>query len=418
MHLPDRYRNPIIGIILIFTLANGFFLSQLQIDFQIEQLFPKGDDDLLFYQNQLKSFHSDEEYLLIGIENISSIYNHSFLSKLAHCTDSLNRHPFIQSASSITSAEQLIINPFLQPSSKPFLRWNDPKCYPKDSLFINRYPDVKEKFISPDNQAICMYVRLKDSLSDRQGQELLYFLRNTLDFYAFDRYHFSGKIDTQQTYLEAIQSELMILSLLSLGFIVLILYLTFRTFWGVIIPLFITVLAVCWTLGTLTACGGSINIMTAIIPPIIMVVALSDVIHLMARFHEQLQLTIDRKLAIQIALRDIGIAILLTSITTAIGFLSLTYADIQPFIEFGLFTAVGVIYAWILTITLLPVLLNMFPHLQLHKGVSRVSRYEGWASRAFAYTHRYPWLIMLLALILIGGSLYGISQLKNQFPPV
>ena len=134
----------------------------------------------------------------------------------------------------------------------------------------------------------------------------------------------------RDSFVEDLELEMYWLSGLSILVILSILYFSFRSIWGVVVPITVVILTVIWTLGTMRIFGISINLMTVLIPTIVSIISLSDVIHVMNRLNEQKG--VDKQKAIQLALKDVAIAILLTTVTTGLGFFTLSYSNIRPFI--------------------------------------------------------------------------------------
>ena len=71
----------LIGIALM-SIGCAFYLTQLRFDFDIENLFPKHDEDLAFYQNHLMQFQSDKSFLIVGIESEQGVFQGDFLQKI------------------------------------------------------------------------------------------------------------------------------------------------------------------------------------------------------------------------------------------------------------------------------------------------------------------------------------------------
>ncbi|MEM7369775.1 MAG: MMPL family transporter [Bacteroidota bacterium] len=403
-------RKLILLFIALFTGINLVWLTSLRFDFDIENLFPKQDEDLVFFQSHLQQFQSDKQYLIVGIEAEHGIFNQGFLQQFAALTTELDSSEWVQTASSITNIRYHKLDALQRLRDQAFLHPDDPDRYASDSIFLESYADVAEKFISSQKNAVSLFLELSPELTPDEHPTFLQSLRQQLEKYGFYTYHFSGAIDTEQSFVEQLKSELILLLSLSLVFILVVLYLTFRSRWGVLAPFGIISLSVLWTIGTMAAFGVAIHTLTVVIPSIITIVALSDVIHLMARFQEELAVAELPKLAMQLSIKDIGLAIFLTSLTTAFGFLTLSTADIQPFIEFGVFTAMGVIYAWFLTIFLLPPLLEWIGNIQAinHVGQLHVSEIE----LGFQWILRSRFFILGLAVVLIGISLVGVGHLR------
>src|SRR5690606_10470904 len=109
--------------------------------------------------------------------------------------------------------------------------------------------------------------------------------------------------------------------------------------WGIIIPLIIVLFSMFWTVGIMAAIGQPFNLVLTVLPSIIFVVAMSDVVHLVTKYIDELRLGKSKFEAIKIAYREIGFATLLTSATTAIGFLTLLTVSMKPVQAFGIYTA-------------------------------------------------------------------------------
>ena len=160
--------------------------------------------------------------------------------------------------------------------------------------------------------------------------------------------------------------------MISIAFILIIIILLyfFRSLAGIFIPFTIVVSSIIWILGTIAAFDVNLNVLTVAIPVIVGVISLSDVIHIISRYSEEK--SGDKLLKIRMTQKDILKAIILTTLTTSIGFLSLANSNIKVFTEFALFTAVGVFYAFILAYFILPILLFSAKKITLHNTLEKL----------------------------------------------
>lgn len=408
MYIAERYKIPVFIFIFFFTGLNIFGLKELSFDFEIEQLFPKNDPDLDFYQNHVEPFQSEGNYVLVAIESEYGIFNQKFLQKLDSLHISLEKLDFVEEVLSLKNLNYFKLSPFLVPQELSFLHPKQPEKLVQDSVFLRSYTDAWEKYMSNDGKATAMFLELSQDSLYLEAKDRLVVLQNVLKKYSPGIYHLSGSLDAREGVISQLKREFILLSFLSLLFILGVLAFTFRSLSGVLIPLFVILLSVNWTVGSMALLGIQVNTMTVLVPSITLIVALSDVIHIMSRFKEEFHHTASPKMAINLAMKDIGKAILLTSLTTAVGFLSLTYANIQPFVEFGLFTALGVVYAYLLSVILLPKLLMI--RADYRSPVQ--SRFTKWASKLFSYSLKHQKSILLLSLSILLLCCYGISKLK------
>jgi len=140
--------------------------------------------------------------------------------------------------------------------------------------------------------------------------------------------------------------------------ILLVLFFSFRTVRGVLCPLAIVIISTIWTMGILGYTDTPLTVLSNVIPVILLALGTAYGIHFLARYYEDVSEDSSRLNDIQKTLRHIGVPILLTALTTIAGFLSFTGAYITAISEFGIFTAFGVLFAMILSLTFLPAVLS------------------------------------------------------------
>jgi len=124
---------------------------------------------------------------------------------------------------------------------------------------------------------------------------------------------------------------------------------------GIVAPLVIVVLSVLWTMGMIGVMGLTLNLFIILVPTLLICVGIGDSVHFISEFHDQCIHGLKRRQAVIEAVARVGLPCLITSLTTAIGFLSFLAARIKPFREMGVYAAIGVIAAFVLTLVLVPV---------------------------------------------------------------
>ncbi len=141
--------------------------------------------------------------------------------------------------------------------------------------------------------------------------------------------------------------------------IVVVLYVAFRWRWGVLIPFAVVGLSVVWTLGLMAICSVPITILSFILPVVLMAIGIADGIHVLSRYREEAPNGNGRETAILRTMTSMQRPVVMTSLTTAAGFLSLLNAYMIPQRMFGLFTSVGILFAMILSLALIPAVLRL-----------------------------------------------------------
>ncbi len=118
------------------------------------------------------------------------------------------------------------------------------------------------------------------------------------------------------------------------------------------------VLGSIWTFGLIFALGREVDIVTVIVPIFVIVMGSADGLHFVTHFQEEAETSRDTVQRVHSALSHVGIPMILTTISTAAGFFSLLFTNVQPIQQLGLFTAVGIVFAGIISFFSLPALLS------------------------------------------------------------
>ena len=139
------------------------------------------------------------------------------------------------------------------------------------------------------------------------------------------------------------------------------LFIVFRRISAVFLPIFIVVISLLTTVGTMALVGTPITIPTQILPSFLLAVGIGAVVHLLAMFFKHLDKNGDKHKAISYSLGHSGLAIIMTSLTTAAGLLSFSTAAIAPIADLGVFAAIGIMVALVNTLILLPAILAISP---------------------------------------------------------
>jgi predicted RND superfamily exporter protein len=160
---------------------------------------------------------------------------------------------------------------------------------------------------------------------------------------------------------EAMQRDMARFAALAVGMIGVLLGLLFRRVAGVVLPLATVVLSLVSTLGIMAATGTPLMLPTQILPSFLLAVGVGGSVHILVIFYQARRRGESREDSIAHALGHSGLAVAMTSITTAVGLLSFTAAELRPIGHFGIFGPAGVMMSLLFTLGLLPALIAVFP---------------------------------------------------------
>jgi predicted RND superfamily exporter protein len=270
-------------------------------------------------------------------------------------------------------------------------------------------------YINKDATGLLIYIKHQPEISKLKCDELKSNIDGLLKYYDIEEYHYAGRSIGQSYYIDTMQFETALFIGLSFALVILFLYLSFKSWWGIWIPLLIVSVSMIWITGFMAFVNEPMNLVLTVLPTIIFVVAMSDVIHLVSKYLEELRLGKTKNEAITIAYKEVGVATLLTSITTAIGFLTLLSVSLSPVKIFGIYTALGVLFAFLLAYTLLPALLVLTKPPKLVKKNIVKNYWYKFLHSAFRFVITKYKLIFVVFLFGVCVAGIGVSKVQTNY---
>jgi predicted RND superfamily exporter protein len=198
--------------------------------------------------------------------------------------------------------------------------------------------------------------------------------------------------------------------------VILILYFSFRTKRGVILPLLTVILSTVWAMGLMGWLGVDLSMISNIMPILLIAIGTAYGIHFISKYNEDVQAGDDKISGIKDALSEVGVPILLTGVTTLVGFLSFIGSTLTAVTDFGIFTAFGVGIAMILSVTFLPATLSLMKV----KGKVKNKSVKGngiiikFMDALGAFVLKNEKLILGGVIVVIIISAFGIPKIKTE----
>lgn len=403
----------IAGIFLVTGIAAALS-SKLEFDYDFEHFFPQNDPDLEFFLEYRKIYENDNDYVLISIGNKEGIFNANFLKKAAKFSNELENLDHVESVISPTQIKQPIFTAFGF-IEVPLLHINDSSKYAADKIRIQKSKEYIGTLFSKDLTAIGIVVHNSQIITKKASDELLLNIETLFEKYHFDEVHFAGKIRGQKEYLTKMKKELIVFLSISVFLIIIFLSISFRSVFGVVVPIATVLIAIICVLGVMQLFGKSLDVMTTLLPTILFVVGMSDAVHILNKYTEELRNGHQKIKAIKITFKEVGWATLLTSITTAVGFITLMMVSIKPIQEFGLYTAIGVLIAFVIAILFLPALLSLIKPPKIAQKPHAQSFWRSILSVSFLMVLKHPKRIIAVYLGIIIVSAIGLSKLTINY---
>ncbi len=406
-----KYSKLVLGGLLALTLFFVYQATRVGLDYDFEKFYPTSDPETEFFLEYRQKFQSDNDFLLLAIQRDKGVFDKDFLIKIDKFTKELKEIDYVDSVASITNMQELFIR--AKVSSRPLIDF-DSLDLKRDSINIFSKPELVNSFVSEDGKSICLFVKHEDFLSKEKSDNLINDLNAKADQYNFQRMRIAGRTIGQKYYIDKMLKEILLFLSLSALLVILFLVIAFRSIWGVLIPQIVIFTGMLWLIGMMGLFQEPINIILTVLPSVMFVVSMSDVIHLVSRYLDALR-TEDTPLdAIKLSIREVGMATLLTSVTTSIGFFSLVFVRVQPIQVFGIVMGIGVLIAFVLTFITLPALFIFFP------GPERVRKQKKdhfWKKRLekwFIIALRRRGRVLVISAGVLAICVYGLLQIKTN----
>lgn len=389
----------------------------LRIDFSFDSFYPKDNDQYRYYQQYKETFAETQNYLIyVAIQNPEGeVFEADFLQRADSMLRVLGQLEGVDSVLLPTEVP-MVRRRGLNYRSAPYLQFEDADAAQRSRERVLSDSTLIGTFVTRDLRYLCGYLQIDPKIFDtQQRDQLSQMVRQGLETLGLP-YVISGIPYIRTRYVETIGQELAVFISLAILFITTVLFLVYRTLWGILIPLTAVLLSLTWIVGFMGLTGENVNLINNLLIPLTFVVGTSDVIHLTTKYLSGVRAGLSRRRAMGSTLRDIGFAIFLTSLTTAVGFASLLISRIPPIRTFGLYAALGVLVTYLITIIILPnALLRLSPdrfgNPQAVENLALWRRFLSWMDRI---THRYPRRIAGGTVLVLGLCAWLIPQVPTD----
>ncbi len=398
----------IIGItILVMTLFFGYQLRNLSVYNEFDLWYKSSDSLLFFYEEFRRAFGNDENiFLIYRSDNLFSYPDLKFNREITEKLEDMEGIGEVISLSTVKIPEfignQLIMRPLI-----PTHPDNTDELY----LQISNMPFLVNNIISRDGKSTGFVVFPEDNtLKTEVLTQVKTILREIrLEGYAT---HIFGPLSMKEEVNQLANRESRKFLLIATAIIIVLLYSILRKLLPAIIPVFIALIAVVWTLGIFTLSGKSMNVINSIMPLIVLVVSIAYSIHFIFSLKESSGSSTSLRDNLLMTFKDVFLPCFYSGLTTAAAFLVFGLSDIYPLVLFGVFSAIGVIISFVLTFVLLPIFIKYFGLSSLIGTKSENPSPSSIYDRFSYWVNRHRKMIILLSIVILIVSIMGITKVR------
>ncbi|HOI23250.1 MAG: efflux RND transporter permease subunit [Spirochaetia bacterium] len=365
------FRHPrwIVVIVSIITVFFALQIPKATLDNNNFRFVPDNDPELLGMKSVNESFGS-QLFILVGLERKhGTVLDAEFIGKLRDFSAKLSEIPIVASITSLSSTDYLtgrgdsIIAEPLVPESYSGSRREIAELKER----ILSWDLYKGSLVSEDFSSTQVLVYLGTSAEDAGSPEVVAVHRSIKRIagevgFPDTRLYITGMPVFSSVVNDAMEEDLVVLIPLVVFVVILVLFLSFRRFSGVVLPLLTVLVSSIWAIGAMALLGVKLSILSTVLPVILVAVGSAYGIHVVSHYYDELAekktLNQEEHRALVLAvLKRIGNPVLLAALTTLAGFISLSFSKVAPIFEFGIFASFGVLVAFVVSLTLVPAIM-------------------------------------------------------------
>lgn len=415
INLSARYPWLVLCFLGLVTLVALSRLPDLQVEITAEGMMVDDEPAVTLYQDTLETFGS-EDVTVVYMED-PDLFEPGNLSLIRDVLARIEKIPQVSRTVSLFSMKYLrTLDGFVY--TDPYL-----KEIPKSRQAANAVmqaalinPLVKRNLLSENGSvmAINVYFDMQEyqrGFDERVAHQMDLAIQPLKE--RFRRVFHLGNPSVRSAISEQIRVDQKVILPLALLVLVVTLGFTLRRWNAALIPLLTAGLSVLWILGLMAALGIPVNVMTSIVPALLIIVGSTEDIHLLSEYQRGIRGQRERRTAIEFMADNMGTAVTLTFLTTFLGFLSISINRIDLLQQFGVVTAVGLLLNFLITVTLVPVSLELTGRFSDESTLKRVGAgFEKLANRIFKRIFLFPRLLIAGLLMLMVVCFYWATQIQ------
>ncbi|WP_147678496.1 efflux RND transporter permease subunit [Algibacter pacificus] len=417
-------RNKI--IILICILATTIFFSRqwdnMRFTYTEANLLPDDHEVNIVYNNFLKIFGEEGNLIVLGV-NDSTLFTVEKLNAWNNLSESFaNSSDAVESVISIkelqklvkdTKNERFVLEPFIKDSISSIA-----EIETLENDLFKKYPFYDNFLFNKDTKTIRSAIYMNKAIVNTSARKDFVIDVLIPRVEAFEaKYNLDVRI-SGMPYIRTLNSTNIVSEIgLFVGAALLvtslIFFFFFRSFRATLISIVVVCIGVMWTLGIIGLLNYEITVLTALIPPLIIVIGIPNCIFLINKYQHEVKLHGNKAKSLQRVITKIGNATLMTNVTTACGFATFILTESKLLKEFGLVASLSIFSIFILCILIIPIVYSFLPypkdrHLE-HLNKRWIGGFVNWMEHMVKHKRI---TIYITSVVLLALSIIGVYQIK------
>jgi hypothetical protein len=416
-----RNRTGILIVIAGLTVLLALQWKNMRFTYTEANLLPDDHPINLEYDQFLSHFGEEGNLIVMGVKD-SSIFTPEKFKAWNQLSKDISEYNEVELTLSVGNLQKLekktdttgfALVPFMKDSV-----FTDAKLATyKDELF-NRLPFYDGLIYSPDKQSIRSAIYMKKDIVNTPARkdfvinDLIPLIKNFEEKTGVTIYT-SGMPYIRTLNSQSIIDEIGLFIGAALFVTSLIFFFFFRSWRATFISMCTVIIGVMWAFGFLGLMHYEITVLTALIPPLIIVIGIPNCIFLINKYQQEIKLHGNQAKSLQRVIAKVGNATLMTNLTTASGFATFILVKSELLSEFGIVASINIVAIFLLSLLIIPIIYSYMSvpkdkHLK-HLNKTWINGFVNWIER-MVKERRIT--IYISAVLLLCGSIIGIYNIK------
>lgn len=349
------------SVLLLLLLLTGFFAYHaraIRLDGSVNSLLPRNDPEKR-YHDEIRHLFGSDEVGIIGLIT-DNVYTPEVLQKIKRLTEEIKKISAVKSVASLTNAQDIIASVAEEQALLVPEIPTTPAGWEELKSRVADIPIYLKNLVSLDGRAAAIIISFRDNITDEEfvRRGINETIQTLIDRETGpERFYYTGLPYFKTHLAKSMRADLARFVPLTLFFIILVLFVSFRSLRGMLLPTLTVITSLIWTLGIMVLAGSRLSLGTVALPPLLLVLGTAYSLHVVAEYYEVARPGREARAVVLDALRQTGMPIFITALTTVLGFLSLLVNRIVSVREMGIYSSAGIAIAFVLSVTLVPALL-------------------------------------------------------------
>lgn len=415
-----RYKLFLLLALVVATFFMANKAKQVLYSYEFMPLLPADDPVYVEYQDFLSRFGQEGNVMVIGFktDSLFQLNNYNALYDLCNGLkdiEGVDQVVSLLQAYNMKKDESLKTFEFKPVSTKKHDTQLEVEAVRQE---LESLPFYKKLFYNEQSNAYLMALTLDKKLLNSEARiGLIQSIEDLVNPFAEQinvAVHYSGLpyIRTKSTIKTKAEVEMFIF--LAMGVTALIMLLFFRSFSAMFYSMLVVGVGVIWAVGTIAMLGFKITILTALIPPLIIVIGIPNCIFLLNKYHNEFKLHGNKVKALSRVIQKVGNATFMTNATTAAGFATFIVTQTQVLVEFGIVASINILLVFFISLIIIPSIYSFLPspkqrHLS-HLERSWMNKLSAWMEYVVV-KHRSS--VYAVTGVLLLAAFYGVAKIQT-----